>query len=37
MEPTQNVSVKEHDYLDEDKSIRGQNYVLLSLVPKMLL
>jgi hypothetical protein len=30
MEPTQNVSVKEHDYLDEDKSIRGQNYVLLS-------
>jgi len=26
----QNVSVKEHDYLDEDKQIRGQNYVLLS-------
>ena len=26
------VSTKEHDYLDEDKQIRGQNYVLLSFI-----
>ena len=26
------VSVKEQDYLDEDKKIRGQNYVLLSFI-----
>lgn len=26
------VSTKEHDYLDEDKPIRGQNYVLLSFI-----
>lgn len=30
MDATNTVSVKEHDYLDEDKQIRGQNYVLLS-------
>lgn len=29
---TDKVPVKEHDYLDEDKKIRGQNYVLLSFI-----
>lgn len=28
----QTVSVKEHDYLEEDKQIRGQNYCLLSFI-----
>ena len=29
---SETVSVKEHDYLDEDKPIRSQNYVLLSFI-----
>jgi hypothetical protein len=30
--PTNRTSVKEHDYLDQDPSLRGQNYVCLSFI-----